>query len=332
MPERKSSSSAVVFAALAALTVGAAIFSAVVYSRYIAYDRLALEHVPPGAVAVAYIDVEKVTLFDPVRRYLLPLVDELGAAGRFVPRLERIKHRTGLDPALDLREVSFCRGQAASDWVLVLSGKFPKHGLVAGIAVALKEEHRGYRLSAHATTLTASSGWVIGRAADGVLIVASNAAALRAALPERDTWRTLGLDNQHGGSFYLSGAWLASLASAASVRAEPALSALGSLRRVTGSLVLNGRDADVDVSVGLKAGEPAPAAQPRLQSLLQALLRRSRASGREDFAGERVALGRAKLQVQGPSELRTRVRWTHADMVRSAASLAELLRNRLGTR
>lgn len=330
MSERKGKSSyLVVYAALIALTIGAAAVSTYAYFKYIQYDRVALFHVPSNAALAFYLNVEKVTLFDPVRRYGLPLVDELGASGQAAGRLARIKSRTGLDPAVQLREIAFSRGPTADDWTLVLAGKFPKRGVVAGIASVLRQEKNPPHLSRNGAILT-GAGWTLGQARDGALVIASRPTVLSAALPASVAWRGLGLSNSQAGSFYVSGAWARGEGRRLATEAPAALKRLDEVDRVTGTLKLDGGDADVEIAISLHPGVKARVVRPGFQELLEALLRLSQRLGKNDVAGERKALAGAELAVAGPSLLHTRFQWSHADMERGAASLARAVRARFG--
>ena len=59
-----------------ALTLVAAAGAWWAYRSLIHYERRAALHLPGDADFVARLDLEQVVMFEPVRKYLLPLIDE----------------------------------------------------------------------------------------------------------------------------------------------------------------------------------------------------------------------------------------------------------------
>jgi hypothetical protein len=196
----------VIFTALASLGAWVA------YRELIHYRRCAVEHLPAESQFLVRLDVEQVVLFDPVRRYLLPVIDRLplGAqretqAGVAPDRLTRLRE-AGLNLGLDLREVLFA---SSSDrrWVLVLGGLF-RRDLLPAIERALRSETAAGWTRAGDSLEFVATGAALGQAGDGALILASDRAALEAALPNSERYRALGVSREGAGALVVSRAAL----------------------------------------------------------------------------------------------------------------------------
>jgi hypothetical protein len=167
-----------------------------IHGRYVAFERTVARHVPGDAAFVVRWDVEKVTLFEPTRRYLLPLLDAAPHATPRSPqggterppksgtRRERLAEASGLDVGRDLREAMAVVGPGERDWSLVLGGSFPKSGVVSALERVLAEEGRSVRRLGE-ERFEASGGISFGRASDGVLVLASSPERLEASLAVR---------------------------------------------------------------------------------------------------------------------------------------------------
>lgn len=170
-----------VFALLLALGVSLGVY---IHGRYVAAERVVARHLPADAALVVRWDVEKVTTFEPTRRYLLPLVDMTRAAQKSGEgRTERLRKATGLSVGRDLREVGVAIGPGRDDWAIVAAGSFAKGELVPASERLLAEE--GWRWTGSAAGgLIAPEGVALGQAKDGAVVLASSATALARALPE----------------------------------------------------------------------------------------------------------------------------------------------------
>jgi hypothetical protein len=117
-----------------------------IHRRYVAFERVVALHVPPDAAVIVRWDVEKVTLFEPTRRYLLPLLDVrlTGGSGE-VTRSERVRQATGLSIGRDLREAMVVFGPQAGQWATVLGGSFPSGDLLPSAEPVLRDE--GFRFA-----------------------------------------------------------------------------------------------------------------------------------------------------------------------------------------
>lgn len=257
--------------ALVGLAVGTGLF---IYWRYVRYERVAALHVPADSRAAVRLDVEKVVFFEPVRAHVLPFFDRWQADPRLRSRLKRIQGRTGLELGVDLRELAVAVGPAPGDWVVVAGGLFSKKKLLEGIRDALNEEHLGEppkqaaaRWRLEAGTLVADRGSpVLGQAEDGVLIVASSAARLSAALKGPSL---PDLDQSGAGGFVLDTAGLLGQAPLAAPLAAPGLLTLRRIQRVTGAFEL-GPSVGVQARARVLPGEPAEQLVPAVKELVRA--------------------------------------------------------------
>jgi hypothetical protein len=160
----------------------------------VGFDRVAAHHVPPDTTLVVRWDVDKIALFEPTRRFLLPLLD----APRTVPpnsaatvtgtalgpRRERFAHESGTLMSRDLREAVALFGPGAHDWAVILAGAFSQVDLLEAAAHTFHQEDWPWRRIA-ADRLVSPEGAALGRTADGALVLASNAARLDAVLVRR---------------------------------------------------------------------------------------------------------------------------------------------------
>jgi hypothetical protein len=198
---------AAIFGTLLVLGVALGI---VIHRSYVGFARVAAYHVPPDATLVVRWDIEKVGLFEPTRRFLLPLLDEVHAPppapsvpvehrSPFVAllpstgpvkatppgRRDRFAAESGSMIARDLREVLVAFGPSDGDWAIVLGAAFPKGDVVAALGRALAKEGWAWRDLGH-DRLVSPGGAAVGRAEDGAVVLASSLARLDAALPVRE--------------------------------------------------------------------------------------------------------------------------------------------------
>jgi hypothetical protein len=313
---------------LGALTLLAVAIAGLLYFRLLRYERVAGLHLPADTTAAARVDVEKVVLFEPVRKHLLSLVDELGPSavgGSLPPRLERIRRHTKVELVVDLREIAVARGPSWDDWVVVLGGLFPKKGVIAGLSEVLRAEGILWTLSPDATVLSAPTGAALGQASDGCLVLASSADRLKAALPAQATHLRLGLSLEAPGSFAENGAIARAVAASPPAFIVPALRDLAGVERVSGELSL-GSVVNIETQIFLRAGSDAAAMKSRMENALAGLGRLSAMLPGQDIAGERAALANASVEAAGPDRLVVRLPWDREAVDRGAKSLADQIR------
>jgi hypothetical protein len=206
-----------IFGVLLALGLTLAV---VIHRRYVGFVRVAAHHVPPDTTLVVRWDVEKVSLFEPTRRFLLPLLDSVHgppyvpapnatpapnggldapvANGSSAPnpasapkgasmaesRRDRFARESGSMISRDLREGVALFGPGEHDWAVVLAGSFPKSDLVTAASRTFEEEGWSWR-AVGADRLVSPGGAALGRASDGALVLASSGARLDAVLVDR---------------------------------------------------------------------------------------------------------------------------------------------------
>jgi hypothetical protein len=286
-----------------ALTLSAAFVGGVlIYFKYVAYARVAARHLAPDTVLAARIDVETVLISESVGRQLLPLFDQgMHGAPNLKARHDRFRAHTGVELGRDLREIVL--GVADSGWVVVFGGKFPKSGLVEGLATTLQEEDTEATLSNG--VLQVAAGPAIGQAVDGALVVASDATRLRAALEGSEAYLKLGLPPEGAGGFALL------------VR-PPIPPGFEDFERVSGAVEL-GQSLDVDVAVRLR---PGASADP--SAIARGFARLGAAAPPASLA-ERP-LKSAQIQPRRPDEVGVRLAWQRPELDAGVAWLGTVLR------
>lgn len=174
-----------VFALLLAAGVSLGVF---IHGRYVAAERVIARHLPADAALVLRWDVEKVTTFEPTRRYLLPLVDQPRtttdepAPASADGRTERLRKASGMSLGRDLRELAVVVGPGGDDWMIAVGGSFPKGQLLPASQPVLAAEGWHWT-SGPAGALVAPEGVALGQAADGTVLLASSGGLLARALP-----------------------------------------------------------------------------------------------------------------------------------------------------
>jgi hypothetical protein len=194
---------------------------AVGYYRLVYFERVAALHVPAGATFALRVDVEQVVLFEPIRKNLLPVLDAASDVGGQTLS-QRLQLVTGINLAMDLREILFAIGPGEDAWLLVLSGLFPKHAL-RGVTRVM-EQDAGLRASFGPEELLHLESWAMymTQAPDGSFLVSNEPALLQAARQSSDSFRALGLSRDGVGSVATvsAGAGAGPLAQFARARAE----------------------------------------------------------------------------------------------------------------
>jgi hypothetical protein len=224
-----------------------------IHRRFIGFERVVARHVPNDVTLAVRWDVEKVTLFEPTRRFLLPLLDEtptddLDPGDR--SRRRRLARKSGLEIGRDLREALALFGPGPSDWAIVAGGSFPKAGVSEAVLNVLADEGRRLQRIGE-ERLEAPEGIAFGRASDGALVIASSRERLEAALAVRDA--TEAIPRSGAGSFVLR-----TDTSGPSSASRDVLAVLGDVSRVEG-IASWGSPLIVDVTVHYRDRSPADA-------------------------------------------------------------------------
>jgi hypothetical protein len=300
------------FGALLALGIAGAV---VIYFRLIRYERVAAQHVPRDAAFVVRLDVEQAIVYEPFRRHLLPLADRgrapnAGAARVLEPRLERIKRHTGIELAVDMRELLFARGPSEREWLLVIAGKFPKQGVVKGLHTVLHEEGVQTELSPGEQSLTLPSGSVLAQAEDGALLFASGRAWLDGALRSQAIPLELGLNVGQAAAFAATSRGLALLPAVWSIF-DPALAAELQVQQLSGELELAAVPT-LRARIRLAPGASAAAAEARLRDWTRGA--RMASAARTATSGQPRAVKRLEVSRGGEAELRIEGPWPRENL------------------
>lgn len=152
------------------------------YIRFVRYERVAVHHIPKGATVALRLDVQQAVLYEPFRRHLLPL---LGGPSRPPAegdaRVLAFERRSGIGRA-DLREVVVFRGPGPKDWAIVLGGIFHRTPSRSALATELAAVDSQWKLGQDGLVKYGDTGLSAADASDGVIIVASSAEVVSAAL------------------------------------------------------------------------------------------------------------------------------------------------------
>jgi hypothetical protein len=264
-------------------------------------------------------------LFEPTRRHLFPLIAEIfGVAPDSAAEAEllrAIENETGLKRR-ELRELLVARGPAWRDWHLVVAGRFPKAGAIAGLGRIIDSRGvRGWRRVGESKLVHEPLGVALAQAEDdGSLIIAASEARLAAALPSTGVYERLGLGAEDPGAVAASRALLAELAAEV-----PAARRLASSRRVHGQLRL-GDPLRVDVFFEPPLGSTAANWQPTIEAGLTDLGAYWDALPRRDFAGERAVLERARVSANASAGVQVTFAWQRDELDQGAALVASGVR------
>jgi hypothetical protein len=168
------------------------------YYRLVYFERVAALHVPAAAHFAARIDLEQVVLFEPIRKNLLPVLDEASVVhGK--PLSQRIATETGINLAMDLREIVVAVGPD-EQWVVVLGGLFPKQALEGVVRAIAQDERLASSSISQGVLWLEQWALVAAQAVDGSFVISNQQQALLAALSPNETFRSLGLLREGAGS------------------------------------------------------------------------------------------------------------------------------------
>ena len=308
---------AVIFGTLLALGVGLGV---VIHRSYVGFDRVAAHHVPPDTTLVLRWDIEKVSLFEPTRHFLLPLLDErpgthgspVARAAPGVPahgaksRREHFADESGSMIARDLREVVALWGPGEGDWAVVLAGSFPKGDLVLAVERTLVKEGWPWR--------PLGQGAAFGRAPDGAFVIASSTERLDTVLVDRPPVPEI---PRVGAGALRLGPGRGGLPG----EAAGLLGTLGTLSRVQGEVRWGN---PLPVEVDLHYAGPRPADAPaRIRRVLRALLG-------EDLARIEQQLAPLKVQPAGNEAVVVQLLLDDVALERAANRVAERVERALG--
>ncbi len=305
------------------LLVCAAIAAGVMYWKFLYYERVAALHLPEDITFAARVDVEQAVMFEPVRKHLFSLVNELAVADpRLKPRAQRIQQHTRVEFAVDLREVLVALGPRRGDWMVALGGLFPKENLVSALQQVFIEEGQQPKLAPDGRLFTLANGLAVGQAEDGCILIAASAARLEAALPRQNMANRLLLARDGAAGLAVAGDFRTALADAAFVTAVKEIGGIKSAQVE----VKHGNPLQVQAQIQfVQSTEPAET-ERAVNALLAGLRNYAAANPEVDHAGERRLLEQVRPSLFGPDSAVLVAPWDRADIDRGAESLARALR------
>jgi hypothetical protein len=325
-----SSRSLLEVALVAACGVALAVW--VIYRQFIHYERRAVEHLPGQVQFVARLDVEKVPVFEPVRRYLLPLIDKLpilpasaGHPGREPGLLTRLRTGAGLNLGLDLREI-LVASTPAKGWVLVLGGLFPSQGLVAAIEGALRGQGVTGVVRQGDTLLFTPSGIELAQAADGCLLVASTRDLLASALPATLYFAELDLPRTGTGALFAN----AEAIEHGFEHADAEGDWLGKLQSLGVALRL-GADLQLEARLDVRSPQEVQPVVVGFERWQQSRQLGAPSIPQADWGGERAVLARLKLVKTSGNTVFLTSSWQRPEFDRALRSLASWLERELAS-
>ncbi len=282
----------------------------VLYQRYVAYDRIASQHLVDDPELALRIDLEKVLLYEPFREHLLPLMRRGERNPRLKPRVTRLRQHTNIELGVDIREIVFSTTSTRKRWVVALAGMFPKRGVVEGIHRVLLEESIASRFDPATRQLRFENGVIAAQAGDGVVVFGSDPTAVEQALEPGQEYRRWGLSESHEASLVRRGP----IEGSKSQRARDADGEIGPMSIGPMSMVLRVGRPD-ELAVRVETRRAARTVRSDAERDVGALLAK--------FAN--IPASSLKFEVSGPNELAAHLAVTSAELDRAAASLAALL-------
>lgn len=316
------------------LAICAGIGAYVAYRELIHYERRAVEHLPLDTAVVARLDLEQVVLFEPVRRYLLPVVSEVplaeeprGAGGEAVRRDRLASLReSGINLAFDLREMMVAVVAPSGGWVVVLGGLFERESMVDAIERLLREE--GVSCTRTGGTLRFDFwGTALGQAEDGALIMASSPAVLESALPATQRYVELGVTREGaGGVFFAPNQLRRWLGKSASWFGD---SWLDKLQRFGVTLGMGDEQLELTGRFDVVAPPDLDSVKRGIETWLATYDTVAKFVPKADWGGERAVLARARVVKASETSLLLSTTWQQTEFERAIRSLAAWLERQL---
>jgi hypothetical protein len=299
-----------VFVATIALGIVVALL---LHRSFVGAERVAARHVASDASAVLRLDLEKVVLFAPVRRVVLPLLNEseLPDGRELDARVHRIAEHGKVLLGRDTRELVVNFGPGERDWSVIAAGNFPAD-LLPKLGAVLAEE--GAPWKERAGTLVSPNGAALSQASDRALVLGSNVENVERALPATSAHERFGIPLR--GALAFSGdprkvGWLGA-----------ASEALGELERIEARAEWSS-PLEVDFSLTY-AGEPPSDLEARVARLTSELLGDAEAKRLER------TVGKPRWSRQG-RVVRLHTRWDHESLEIVADRVALRLKDRRAT-
>lgn len=320
--------------AIVGASVGALLIAVVsVYFAVFHYKPVALQHVPPGTTLAVRVDLVDVATYAPVRRHLVPLVDEPveGTTPAARSRTDRLADAVGFSPSRDVRELVVCFLGSEDRFVLLIGGNIPKGKLVPGVLKVASEEGNPSFVDAGGGVAKARYGGLfVGQADDGTAVVATDEASLRAALAVTGESEALGLSSERSVAYAARAQLWSDIEKSTYATMLDSLKGLRALDAVNGYVLL-GNAPRIESQVRVAPGHSAEDAKATLYRVFTDLrrvseLRRKLTGSSQDFAGEEQALAQSGIETKAPDVLRVSTPWPYDGLERGAQNLAQKLR------
>ena len=287
------------------------------YFVFVRYTPLAERHMPGDSNVAVRADARQIGTFGPVRKHLWPVLVDRPSQKAGKTFADRVAESTGINPALDIRELILASMDSKS-WVLLVGGSFKPGKFVPGMEKVFQEEgHPGWRRSGD--LLIGPTGVAMGQADDGTLVLGTEAEIVTAALPASEEYKRIDLPHDGALGFAMSKEAFEELS-----RETGAFDPSGAMRRIRhlkGSFTL-GDEPSVDLDIEPKGGENADALGKDVESFLGRL--RLGLVLFPDQIGEKTALSSAKTTVEN-EHVRVRGAWPLEGLDRGCQKLVTLL-------
>jgi|GEM_PF-1378889 len=289
-----------VFAIAVALGVSGGAF---LYTRFVGFTRVAASHVPATFSAAVRVDVEQVILFEPVRRSLFPLLNELPTPStKEAPRVRRLESEAGVQLAIDLREL-LLSWDNTGNWLGVIAGKFPSQRVAQAVAAEYASSTQQaifpLRLAGAVAAFQLTRELTLAEAVDGALLLGNRKGVELGLLAAGHL-----LPIEGPGALVISGGEWQSLAQRAVAAAWPKPELAAEFSKLAG---LNGKveiGSEVTLDLELHFRSNAIPDKSALRAMLEAAANTLHLDTlpRAKVSVEQLSAGRARVRISWPKE------------------------------
>jgi len=306
---------AAVFALLGLLVIVAVVAGYLLFFRYTPVTE---RHIPGGTNLAVRADLLSIGTFAPVRKHLWPvLFDRASKKAPGQTFADRVTEATGINPALDVREVIVASVDSRS-WVILVGGNFKPGKFMTGMEKVLHDEgmtewHKVGDL------LVGPAGMAMGQSEDGTIVLGTETEIVTSALPASEEYKRVDVPKEGALSFAVSKEAWEELARDSGIFG--ASNALRRIRHARGTLVL-GDPPKIEIEIEPKGGENADALAKETETFLGQL--RLGLVLFPDQMGEKTALSSAVVTSEN-GRVRVRGPWPLEGLDRACAKLAAVI-------